>query len=121
MSIPNVLYAEKNIEGVSVSEQGIIDVMPSRQQPTGKPVHPLRQWRDQYGLSQTRVAQLAATTQGMIGHIERYIRIPRAGLLEKLVDCTGLPVEAFMLPERFLRDEPNFLRKYGRRGKGPRR
>jgi transcriptional regulator with XRE-family HTH domain len=91
--------------------------MPARQQPPDKPVHPLRQWRDQQGLSQTQLAGLARTTQGMIGHIERYIRVPRTDLLERLVNCTGLPVEAFVLPERFLREQPNFLRKYGPRRK----
>jgi transcriptional regulator with XRE-family HTH domain len=108
--------------GATSAVQSVIsDPMPPRQQPPDKPVHPLRQWRDQQGLSQTQLAELAGTTQGMIGHIERYIRIPRPDLLERLVNCTGLPTEAFVLPERFLREQPNFLRTYGRRGRGRRR
>jgi len=38
---------------------------------------------------------------------------------EAKLDYTGLPTEAFILPERFLAEHPDFLRKYGRRrGKG---
>jgi hypothetical protein len=114
LSILNVLSVKKKLE-VTVVEQGVLDPMaPARQQPPDKPVHPLRQWRDRYGISQTTLAELAGTTQGMIGHMERYFRIPRPKLLERLMDCTGLPVEAFLLPERFVLEYPNFLRKYRR-------
>jgi transcriptional regulator with XRE-family HTH domain len=95
----------------------MLAVMP-RRQPTDKPPHPLRQWRDQQGLSQDQLAEMAETTQGMISHIERYFRVPRVDIIEKLLDCTGLPAEAFVLPERFLKEYPDFLRKYGRRPKG---
>jgi hypothetical protein len=47
----------------------------------------------------------------MISHIERYFRTPRVDLLKILIEHTGLPTEAFILPERFLEAHPDFLRK----------
>jgi hypothetical protein len=49
--------------------------------------------------------------------VESGLRIPLDDKLEALLNYTGLPAEAFVLPERFLKDHPDFLRKYGRRGK----
>jgi transcriptional regulator with XRE-family HTH domain len=110
-------YLRRKILGANLAEHGVmLDSMPPRRQPEDKPVHPLRQWRDHRGVSQTQLAELAGTTQGMIGHIERYFRIPRKALMERLVNCTGLPVEAFVLPERFVRENPNFLRRRRRKG-----
>jgi transcriptional regulator with XRE-family HTH domain len=85
-------------------------VMP-RRQPADKPPHPLRQWRDQEGLSQEELAERTGITQGMISHIERYFRVPRVDNLKVLLEHTGLPTDAFMLPERFLAEHPDFLRK----------
>jgi transcriptional regulator with XRE-family HTH domain len=102
---------EKKMVGNAADLSVMCETMPPRRQPADKPVHPLRQWRDRWGLSQTQLAAMASTTQGMIGHIERYIRTPRPRLMERLVDCTGLPIEAFVLPERFVRESPNFLRR----------
>src|SRR5262245_11183249 len=80
--------------------------------------HPLRLWREHRGLSQQAFAEACRLSQPMVSQIEVGLRVPLNAILERLLDYTGLPAEAFLLPERFLREEPNFLRKYGRRGKG---
>jgi transcriptional regulator with XRE-family HTH domain len=96
----------------------MLGVMP-RKQPVDKPPHPLRQWRDQHGLSQDELAEHCGVGQGMISHIERYFRVPRKSTIIKLQDYTGLPTEALMFPERFLEQNPNYFRS--KKGKGPRR
>jgi transcriptional regulator with XRE-family HTH domain len=93
----------------------MLKTMP-RKQPVDKPPHPLRQWRDQHGLSQDELAERCGVGQGMISHIERYFRVPRKSTLIKLQDYTGLPTDALMFPERFLQENPNYFRtKRGRR------
>ena len=93
--------------------EGLMLAIMPRRQPANKLPHPLCRWRDQQGLSQDQLTKMAETTQGMISHIERYFRVPRVDILEKLLDCSGLPAQAFMLPERFLPQHPNLLRQYG--------
>jgi transcriptional regulator with XRE-family HTH domain len=92
--------------------------MPRRQQPRDKPIHPLRQWREQHRISQDELAQRLNVTQGMVSHIELYVRSPRMDILRSLCDVTGLSADAFVQPERFLQEHPDFL-KPRRRGKGP--
>jgi transcriptional regulator with XRE-family HTH domain len=92
-------------------------IMAKRPQ-SDKPAHPLRQWRERYGVSQGQLASLTGLTQGMISHIERYFRIPLDDALEELLKHTGLPTDAFIRAERFLEEQPDFLRKYRRPGKG---
>ena len=81
-----------------------------RTQPSDKPPHPLRQWRDQRNLSQDELAEQAGVGQGMISHIERYFRVPRKSTIIKLQEITGLPTEALMFPERFLEQNPHYFR-----------
>jgi hypothetical protein len=54
----------------------------------------------------------------MVSLIENGLRVPLDDKLEALLDYTGLPAEAFVLPERFLEEHPAFLRKYGQKPKG---
>jgi transcriptional regulator with XRE-family HTH domain len=89
----------------------------AKRPPSDKPQHPLRQWRELHGVSQGQLASLTGLTQGMISHIERYFRIPLDDALEALLKQTGLPTDAFIRAERFLEEQPDFLRKYGRRRK----
>jgi transcriptional regulator with XRE-family HTH domain len=79
--------------------------------------HPLRLWREKYEVNQRDLAQACGISQGMLSLVESGLRIPLDDKLEALLNYTGLPAEAFVLPERFLKDHPDFLRKYGRRGK----
>jgi transcriptional regulator with XRE-family HTH domain len=78
----------------------------------------LRQWRERYGVHQKDLAAACGISQGMISLIEAGLRVPLDDKLEALLDYTGLPAEAFVLPERFLEEHPDFLRKYGRKPKG---
>ncbi len=89
--------------------------MPRRKQPREKPPHPLRQWRDARGLSQEDVATATGHSQGMISHIEQYVRIPRGQVLLDLLTYTGLPADAFIRPEYFLAEHPIFLSPRRRR------
>jgi transcriptional regulator with XRE-family HTH domain len=79
--------------------------------------HPLKLWREVMGKSQADVAEACQISQPFISYIEAGWRIPLNDALSRLCDYTGLPAEAFVLPERFLRDQPNFLEKYRRRGR----
>jgi transcriptional regulator with XRE-family HTH domain len=76
---------------------------------TEKPTHPLAQWRTYRGLKQSDVAVASGVSQGMISKIEGYQRIPLGDTLEALLACTGLPTDAFIRPERFLAEHPDFL------------
>jgi transcriptional regulator with XRE-family HTH domain len=80
--------------------------------------HPLRLWREKYGVHQRDLAQDCGISQGMLSLVESGLRIPLDDNLEALLNYTGLPAEAFVLPERFLHEHPDFLRKY-RRPKRP--
>ena len=82
--------------------------------------HPLRQWRELTDKNQKEVAQACGITQAMVSLIEIGLRVPQGDALERLMAYTGLPLDAFVRTERFLEEQPNFLRKYGPRGKGRR-
>jgi transcriptional regulator with XRE-family HTH domain len=81
--------------------------------------HPLRLWREKHGVNQRDLARACGISQGMLSLVESGLRIPLDDNLEALLNYTGLPAEAFVLPERFLKDHPDFLRKYKKRPKGP--
>jgi transcriptional regulator with XRE-family HTH domain len=89
----------------------------ARHAESDKPIHPLRQWRERNRVSQEQLAERTGLTQGMISHIERYFRIPLGEALEALLQQTGLPTDAFIRAERFVAEQPDFLRKYRRRSK----
>jgi transcriptional regulator with XRE-family HTH domain len=93
----------------------MVIAMVRRRQPSDKPVHPLRQWRERHGWSQPQVAEYLGVTQGMVSHYELYIRQPRLDVLRKLCELTGLSADAFIEPERFVREHPDFLRPRRRR------
>jgi transcriptional regulator with XRE-family HTH domain len=78
---------------------------------TEKPTHPLAQWRACRGLKQSDVAVASGVSQGMISKIEGYQRIPLGDTLEALLAYTGLATDAFIRPERFLAEHPDFLIK----------
>jgi transcriptional regulator with XRE-family HTH domain len=79
--------------------------------------HPLRLWREQVGKNQLEVAEACGITQAMVSLIEIGLRVPQGEALERLMEYTGLPIDAFVRTERFLQEQPDFLRKYGRRRK----
>jgi transcriptional regulator with XRE-family HTH domain len=85
--------------------------------------HPLRLWRELGGKNQLEVAEACGITQAMVSLIEIGLRVPQGEALDRLIAYTGLPTDAFVRTEQFLKEQPNFLQKYGRRdkGKGPRR
>jgi transcriptional regulator with XRE-family HTH domain len=83
-----------------------------RKRETRKPVHPLLQWRTLYKLKQSDVSTASGVSQGMISKIEGYQRIPLGETLEALLAYTGLPTDAFIRPERFLAEHPDFLAQH---------
>jgi transcriptional regulator with XRE-family HTH domain len=72
--------------------------------------HPLTRWRQKHRKTQAELAQLCGIRQGTLARYESGTRIPRGTHLEKLMEVTGLPAEALVLPERFLAQRPDFLR-----------
>jgi transcriptional regulator with XRE-family HTH domain len=101
----------------------MVATMPAR--PPRTPInHPLRLWREAHNLSQKEVAEACQMTQAMISYIEAGKKLPWRDALESLRTYTGLPTDAFLRWREFMAEvggEEKFLRKYGRRGKGPRR
>jgi transcriptional regulator with XRE-family HTH domain len=89
----------------------MLDTMaPQRRKPLAH-VHPLRQWREQAGKSQQDVAHACHLTQAMISFIESGRRIPLGDALEALRTYTGLPTDAFIRPDHFLRENPGFFER----------
>jgi transcriptional regulator with XRE-family HTH domain len=68
-------------------------------------------------MSQQEFADACQLSQPMVSQIESGLRVPLNAILERLLDYTGLPAEAFLLPKRFLEQNPNFLQKHTRRRK----
>jgi transcriptional regulator with XRE-family HTH domain len=91
----------------------MLGTMPARR-PSVQPSHPLRLWRETKDLSQQEVADACQLTQAMISYIEAGKKTPWGDALERLREYTGLPADAFLRWQRFLQEEPNFLRKYCR-------
>jgi transcriptional regulator with XRE-family HTH domain len=60
-------------------------------------------------VSQQDVAELTGLTQTFISLIERYRNIPLGKALESLRQTTGLPTDAFIRPQHFLVEQPDFL------------
>jgi transcriptional regulator with XRE-family HTH domain len=85
--------------------------MPPRRKRLQQP-HPLRLWREQAGRSQEDVAEACGITQAMVSLIELGLRIPQGEALDGLLAYTGLPTDAFVRTERFLEEQPDFLRKF---------
>jgi DNA-binding XRE family transcriptional regulator len=81
--------------------------MPRRRQHT-KPTHPLARWRAIHEVTQVQLAKATGLTQGMIAHIENYRHIPVRESLERLLAFTGIPTDAFVRGEQFLREQPDF-------------
>jgi transcriptional regulator with XRE-family HTH domain len=73
---------------------------------------PLRRWRRSQGLKQADLDARLGVPEGSIARWEQTLRIPHKETLERLADFTGLPVEAIMYPERYLREHPDFLEAF---------
>lgn len=80
----------------------------SSQRPDIK-AHPLLQWRIFYRLNQRQLAAACGITQGFLSKVENRERIPLGNSLDQLMDYTGLPIEAFIRPDRYLKEHPDFL------------
>ena len=72
--------------------------------------HPLLRWRSLHHKTQAELADLCQVSQQSIAAYEHGTRSPSRPHLLKLMEVTGLPVEALVLPEQFLYDNPRFLR-----------
>ena len=101
---------------------------PRRSSPLDPP-HPLRLWREAYGISQGQLAKRSGVKQGTISSLEVYTRIALGDVLTRLLRATGLPTDAFVRPREFLVEHPEFKRslpspkpiRQGRPRKEPRR
>lgn len=76
---------------------------------SNKPAHPLLQWREKQKLLQRDVAMACGMSQATLSKIENWQRVPLGEWLERLMDYTGLPADAFVRAERFIKEHPNFL------------
>jgi transcriptional regulator with XRE-family HTH domain len=72
--------------------------------------HPLTRWRQKHHYTQMQLAERCGIRQGTLARYESGTRIPRGAHLVTLLEVTGLPAEALVLPERFLEKHPDFLR-----------
>jgi transcriptional regulator with XRE-family HTH domain len=72
--------------------------------------HPLKRWRRKHRVTQAELAQRCGMRQGTLARYEAGSRTPLGTALIRLMEVTGLPAEALVLPERFLAQRPDFLR-----------
>ena len=87
---------------------------PRRQgHPPTPPMHPLRRWREAHGVSQRELGRQVGVTQPMICQIEGYKNLVLGETLEKLLVITRLPTDAFVRPQRFLAEHPEFPSTFG--------
>jgi transcriptional regulator with XRE-family HTH domain len=85
---------------------------------------PLRRWRRSRGMTQADVAQAIGVKPDTISRYEQGSRRPLGEALIKLLELTGLPANALLLPGRFIAEHPDFLEAWAselpRRGRPPR-
>jgi DNA-binding transcriptional regulator YiaG len=72
--------------------------------------HPLKRWRQKHRVTQAELARQCGMRQGTLARYEAGSRVPRGAALIRLMEATGLPAEALILPVRFLEQRPDFLR-----------
>lgn len=87
---------------------------PRARRETGRPAHPLLQWRERYGVTQADIHKACSISQATLSKIENGLRMPLGETLERLRAYTGLPTDAFIRPQYFLIEEPNFLDRFPR-------
>jgi transcriptional regulator with XRE-family HTH domain len=71
--------------------------------------HPLSRWRAKHGIDQSELAKRCQLSQQAISAYEQGIRVPRGTSLKRLLEVTGLPLEALIFPIEFLQTHPQFL------------
>jgi transcriptional regulator with XRE-family HTH domain len=71
--------------------------------------HPIGRWRARHHVSQEELGRRCQLSQKAISAYESGTRIPRGDSLRRLQAETGLPLEALIFPQAFLRDHPDFL------------
>jgi transcriptional regulator with XRE-family HTH domain len=72
--------------------------------------HPLVQWRARFRVTQVQLSQACQLSQSQVSKIERGQLFPLRESLERLRTYTGLPTDAFIRPQQFLEEHPDFLR-----------
>jgi transcriptional regulator with XRE-family HTH domain len=72
-------------------------------------LHPLKQWRLTYGVSQQEMERRCGISQGQISAFEHFRQLPMRDVLERLRTYTGLPTDALVRPQYFLLEQPDFL------------
>jgi transcriptional regulator with XRE-family HTH domain len=78
--------------------------------------HPLGRWRARHQVSQEELGRRCQLSQKTISAYESMTRVPRGESLVRLMQVTGLPLEALIFPEAYLRDHPDFLQDRPRPG-----
>jgi transcriptional regulator with XRE-family HTH domain len=73
--------------------------------------HPLKQWREARGLTQSEVAAAVGVTANTIARIEQGNQLPRPPLIKKLIEYTGLTLNDILIatiekPEKRRRGRP---------------
>lgn len=58
--------------------------------------HPLKEWREQNGMSQGALAEKVDVWASHISQIEGGLRVPSLGLASRLSEITGIPIEKFV-------------------------
>jgi transcriptional regulator with XRE-family HTH domain len=62
--------------------------------------HPLKQWRSDQGLTQEAAAERLGLTEPTLSRYEKRRRTPSLTQAAKLSEKTGIPIDAFVQPER---------------------
>jgi transcriptional regulator with XRE-family HTH domain len=70
--------------------------------------HPLSRWRAKHRIDQRELAQQCQLSQQAISAYEQGTRVPRGDALKRLLEVTGIPIEALIFPAEFLEQHPEF-------------
>lgn len=72
-------------------------------------LHPLKQWRLYFGVTQQELSRQCQIGQSHLSKIEHFDQVPIRDMLERLKSYTGLPTDALVRPRQFLEEDPDFL------------
>lgn len=73
----------------------------------------LRETRERHGLSQSRLARRAGTTQAVVSRIERGVASPSVATLRRLLAAMGWELDVELRRSRWQDHDPEALRAFG--------
>lgn len=76
----------------------------------------VRETRERHGLSQSRLARRAGTTQAVVSRVERGVASPSLDTIRGLLAAMGWEIDVELRRSRWQDHDPDALRAFGARG-----